>query len=176
MNRPGFCSRSSKILEGFRDAEMQQYTPEFKDQAVRFVFESIEPDESRKEACRRLASKVNVKEVTLYNWVKAASPVTSNSPGRGGQPDTINDLRAQISGLKKENRELVRANEILKAASAFSGRSSTANQRGDRVRCCFFATHFSIEPICRVLQVAGGTAVRACFGRPIWPARSLMRC
>ena len=117
--------------------KMQQYTPEFKDQAVRFVFESIEPDESRKEACRRLASKVNVKEVTLYNWVKAASPVTSNSPGRGGQPDTINDLRAQISGLKKENRELVRANEILKAASAFSGRSSTANQRGDRVRCRF---------------------------------------
>ncbi len=41
-----------------------QYTNEFKDQAVRFVFESIEPTESRKEACRRLASKVNVKEVT----------------------------------------------------------------------------------------------------------------
>lgn len=101
--------------------KMQQYTPEFKDQAVRFVFESIEANESRKEACRRLASKVNVKEVTLYNWVKAASPMTANSTARGGRPDTLNDLRAQISGLKKENRELARANDILKAASAFFG-------------------------------------------------------
>jgi transposase len=91
--------------------KMQQYTPEFKDQAVRFVFESIEPDESRKEACRRLAPNVNVKEVTLYNWVKAASPATSTGTSRGGQPDTLNDLRAQVSGLKKENRELARANE-----------------------------------------------------------------
>ena len=101
--------------------KMQQYTPEFKDQAVRFVFESIEPNESRKEACRRLAPKVNVKEVTLYNWVKAASPVTANNGARGGQPDTLNELRAQVSALKKENRELARANDILKAASAFFG-------------------------------------------------------
>ena len=101
--------------------KIQQYTPEFKDQAVRFVFESIEPDESRKEACRRLAPKVNVKEVTLYNWVKAASPVTAGGPVRAGQAGTVEELRAQVSGLRKENRELVRANEILKAASAFFG-------------------------------------------------------
>ena len=44
--------------------KMQQYTVEFKDQAVRFVFEPIEAYESRKEACRRLAPKVNVKEVS----------------------------------------------------------------------------------------------------------------
>ena len=36
------------------------YTREFREQAVRFVFESIEPSESRKEACRRLAVKLNV--------------------------------------------------------------------------------------------------------------------
>ena len=49
--------------------KMQQYTVEFKDQAVRFVFDEIGPNESRKEACRGLAPKVNVKEVTPYNWV-----------------------------------------------------------------------------------------------------------
>ena len=65
--------------------KMQQYTSEFKDQAVRFVFESIEANESRKEACRRLAPKVNVKEVTLYNWVKAASATVGGSGG--GRPD-----------------------------------------------------------------------------------------
>ena len=36
--------------------KMQQYTVEFKDQSVRFVFESIEPNESR-EACRRLGRR-----------------------------------------------------------------------------------------------------------------------
>ena len=45
--------------------KMQRYTVRFKDQAARFVFESIEPNESRKEACRRLAPKVNVKEVSM---------------------------------------------------------------------------------------------------------------
>ena len=49
--------------------KMQQYTVEFKDQAVRFVFDEMGPNESRKEPCRGLAPKVNVKEVTLYNWV-----------------------------------------------------------------------------------------------------------
>lgn len=56
---------------------MQQYTSEFKDQPVRFVFEANESNESRKGACSRLVPKVNVKEVTLWNWVKAASPVAA---------------------------------------------------------------------------------------------------
>ena len=43
----------------------KEYTPEFKDQAVRFVLEEIEPDESRKHACERLAPKLSVKAVTL---------------------------------------------------------------------------------------------------------------
>ena len=38
---------------------MLQYTDEFKDQAVRFVFDSIEATESRKQACERLAPKVS---------------------------------------------------------------------------------------------------------------------
>ena len=48
----------------------KEYTPEFKDQAVRFVME-IGPDESRRQACERLAPKLSVKAVTLYNWVNA---------------------------------------------------------------------------------------------------------
>ena len=40
----------------------KEYTPEFKDQAVRFVLEEIE---SRRHACERLASKLSVKAVTL---------------------------------------------------------------------------------------------------------------
>jgi len=36
-------------------------------------------------------------------------------------PGSVEDLRAQLAAVRKENRELVRANEILKAASAFFG-------------------------------------------------------
>ncbi len=98
-----------------------EYTTEFKEQAVRFVFESIEPTESRKQACERVAVKVNVKPVTLYNWVKAATPASAKGPGRPVQPGSVEELRAQVAGLRKENRELTRANSILKAAAGFFG-------------------------------------------------------
>lgn len=98
-----------------------EYTKEFKEQAVRFVFESIEPDESRKQACGRLAAKLNVKPVTLYNWVKAATPVSAKGPGRAVQPGSVEELRAQVAALRKENRELARANGILQAAAGFFG-------------------------------------------------------
>ncbi len=75
-----------------------QYTKEFKDQAVRFVFESIEPTESRKEECQLVISKVNVKEVTLYNWVKAVTPVADKGSPGSTQPGSIDDLRGQVIG------------------------------------------------------------------------------
>jgi len=62
-----------------------------------------------------------VKPVTLYNWVKAAAPAAPGGPARAGSQGTVDELRAQVTALRKENRELVRANDILKAASAFFG-------------------------------------------------------
>lgn len=97
---------------------IMQYTKEFRAQAVRFVFDSIEPDESRKEVCERLGSSLSVKPVTLYNWVKSSTPT---SAGRVVETSTVEELRAQVNALKKDNRELSRANEILKAASTFFG-------------------------------------------------------
>ena len=96
---------------------MLQYTPEFKEQCVRLVFAEIGPEESRKAACERLGPRVNVKPVTLYNWVKAAAPATV-PPRLAGSTD---ELRAQLAAVKKENRELARANEILRAAASFFG-------------------------------------------------------
>jgi transposase-like protein len=62
-----------------------------------------------------------VNEVPLSNWVKAASPVTAGGTARAGQAGTVEDLCAQVSALRKENRELARANDVLKSASAFFG-------------------------------------------------------
>ena len=52
----------------------KEYASEFKNQAVRFVLEEIEPDESRKHACERLAPKLLVKATTLYRWSKQSAP------------------------------------------------------------------------------------------------------
>jgi transposase len=45
-------------------------------------------------------------------------------PLRGSRPGLTSDERQQLKGLEREVRELRRANEILKAASAFFARSS----------------------------------------------------
>jgi transposase len=104
----------------------KDFTPEFKDQAVRFVLEEIEPDESRKHACDRLAPKLSVKSVTLYNWVKQSAP---DKTRHAASPGSVEELRAQITTLRKENRGLARANAILSDAATFSGRRSTAKRR-----------------------------------------------
>lgn len=96
----------------------KDYTPEFKDQAVRFVFEEIAADESRLAACTRLGPRLNVKPQTLYNWVKQSAPAR---PRPAASPGSVEELRAQLVALRKENRELVRANTILRDAAVFFG-------------------------------------------------------
>lgn len=62
----------------------EEYTAEFNEQAVRFVLEEIEPDESHEHACDRFASKLSVKAVTRDSWVKqsaSAKPRPAASPG-----------------------------------------------------------------------------------------------
>jgi transposase len=104
----------------------KEYTPEFKDQAVRFVLEEIGPDESRKQACERLAPKLSVKAVTLYNWVKQSAPAKTRPPV---PPGSVEELRAQNAALRKENRELARANAILSDAAAFFGAALDRQKR-----------------------------------------------
>jgi transposase len=96
----------------------KEYTVEFKEQAVRFVFEEIGVDESRSAAVERLAPKLNVRPATLMNWVKAAAPARPRPPVAAG---SVEELRAQVAALKKENRELARANAILQDAASFFG-------------------------------------------------------
>jgi transposase len=96
----------------------KEYTVEFKEQAVRFVFEEIGADESRSAAVARLGPKLNVRPATLMNWVKAAAPPPARRTAPAG---SVEELRAQNAALRKENRELARANEILQAAASFFG-------------------------------------------------------
>jgi transposase len=96
----------------------KEYTAEFKEQAVRFVFEEIEPDETRSHAVERLAPRLSMSPATLMNWVKAAGP---SRPRATPSPGSVEELRAQVAALRKENRELTRANQILQDAAVFFG-------------------------------------------------------
>ena len=104
----------------------KDYTPEFKDQAVRFVLEESEPDESRKHACERLAPKLSMKAVTLYNWVKQSAPTKARP---AAPPGSVEELRSLNAALRKENRELARANAILSDAAAFFGAALDRQKR-----------------------------------------------
>ena len=104
----------------------KEYTPEFKDQAVRFVPEEIGPDESRKQACERLAPTLSMKAVTLYNWLKQSAPTKARP---AASPGSVEELRSLNAALRKENRELARANAILSDAAAFFGAALDRQKR-----------------------------------------------
>jgi transposase len=63
----------------------------------------------------RVARQLGIGTESLRNWVRQAEI-------DGGQrPGTSTEDRARIAALEKENRELRRANEILKSAAVFFG-------------------------------------------------------
>ncbi len=70
---------------------------------------------SQWKAIESIAEKLDVDRETLRVWVRRAEVDAGRWPG------LTTDERARIKELERENRELRRANEILKAASAFFG-------------------------------------------------------
>jgi transposase len=67
----------------------------------------------RSGAIAGVAAKLGINRETLRNWVRQAEVDTGQRPG------TTSGDAQRIAELERENRELRRANEILKAASAF---------------------------------------------------------
>jgi transposase len=62
---------------------------------------------------RSIAAKVDCSPKTLRLWVRR----TEGDSGRRG--DLTSDEQVRIKALERENRELRRANEILRKASAY---------------------------------------------------------
>ncbi|SFO57988.1 transposase [Geodermatophilus obscurus] len=91
----------------------KKYPDELRERAVRMVFEVREETGQRKGALVRVAQQLGINPETLRNWVNQAE-IDS-----GVRPGTSTDDRQRIAELERENRELRRANEILKSASAF---------------------------------------------------------
>ena len=95
-------------------ARPSRYTPELRERAVRMVMESRADYPHESAAIKSVASKLGITSPeSLRKWLRQAE---IDGGFRAGK--TSEEI-AEIKKLKKEVAELRRANEILKAASAF---------------------------------------------------------
>jgi transposase len=90
-----------------------RYPQELRERAVRLVLEHQDEYPSQWAAICSIAAKFGISQETLRNWVRRAEV------DEGSRPGLTSDERQRLRQLEQENRELRRANEILKSASAF---------------------------------------------------------
>lgn len=130
LNRPGFGSASFG-----RRSHTRQFPPEFRQRALRMLEEALPDHETEYAGITRVSSNLGVATETLRKW-KRRSEIDS-----GTRLGVTSDELAEVKRHKRENAELRRANEILKSASAFSRRNSTAPRRLVNV----FRDRFGVE-------------------------------
>jgi transposase len=92
------------------------YPAEVRERATRMVFEHRHEHDSQWAAITSIAAKFGMTAETLRSWVRQAEIDDGRRPGMSSAE------AERIKELERENRELRRANEILKAASAFFAR------------------------------------------------------
>jgi transposase len=96
-------------------ATSKRYPPELKERAVRMVGELRLTDPADQGVISRVARQLGVGTESLRQWVKQAEVDAGHQPGlRTAEHDELKELR-------KENKELRRANDILQAAASFFG-------------------------------------------------------
>ena len=90
-----------------------KFSPEVRERAVRLVQEHRDEYRSVWAAVESIAPKIGCTPTTLLDWIKRSEV------NNGTRPGVTTEERERLKALEKENRELRRANEILKSASAF---------------------------------------------------------
>lgn len=94
-------------------AVQRRYPEELRQRAVRLVLDARDDAGGRRGVCTRVGQQLGVLPDTLRGWVQRAEI------NEGARPGTTTDEHVRLVALERENRELRRANAILKAASAF---------------------------------------------------------
>ena len=92
-----------------------KYPDGLRERAVRMVLEHGGEYGSQWEAICSVAEKLGPKAETVRLWVRQAER------DQGRRPGATSDELAELKRLKRENAELRRANDILKAAAHFFG-------------------------------------------------------
>jgi len=94
-------------------ANRGRYSQEFRERAVRMVIEHQGNYGSEWEAICSIAEKIGCSSESLRKWLRQTEV---DSGRRGG---LTSDEQARVKDLEREVRELRRANEILRKASAY---------------------------------------------------------
>ena len=94
-------------------AAQRKYPQELRERATRMVLEARRDLETARGAIKRIADQLGVHPEALRTWVRRAEI------DEGARTGTISGDARRIAELERENRELCRANEILRTASAF---------------------------------------------------------
>ena len=88
----------------------KRYSPEVRERAVRMVLEHEEEYSSQWAAIESISEKIGCRSETLRRWVRQGE-------------------RERIKQLERENRELKRANEILRKASGYFAQAELDRRR-----------------------------------------------
>jgi len=91
----------------------RKYSVELKERGTRLALEARRDPASKVGAIKRIADQLGIHPEALRGWVRQAEVDAGQAPG-------VTTAEAErIAQLEREVRELRRANEILKTASAF---------------------------------------------------------
>ena len=91
------------------------YPAEVRERAVRMVLDHQHEYPTQWKAIESVSAKLGINHETLRQWVRRAEV------DAGARPGVTTAERERIKQLERENKELRRANEILKAAATFFG-------------------------------------------------------
>ncbi|WP_439650596.1 IS3 family transposase [Pollutimonas subterranea] len=129
--------------------KQNKFSPEVRERAVRMVQEHRGEYPSLWATIESIAPKIGCVPQTLNEWVRKHEVDTGTRDG------VTSAERERVKELERENRELRKANEILKLASAFFGPGG-ARPPIEVIRQ-FIDKHreaYGVEPLCKVLQIA----------------------
>ena len=106
-----------------QQAGRTRYPLELKERAVRMVHDLQRADPNDKNVISRVARQLGVGNESLRNWVKR------DEIEAGLRPGMTEADRTELLALRKEARELRRANDILQAAASFFGAELDRRQK-----------------------------------------------
>ena len=88
----------------------RKYSDELRERAIRLALEGERP-------IKHVADDLGIHPESLRTWVRQAE---ADAAGPGGSPARLtSDERERLKDLERENRQLRKANQILKDASVF---------------------------------------------------------
>ena len=125
-----------------------KFSPEVRERAVRMVLEHRGEYPSLWAAIESIAPKIGCVPQTLQEWVRKHEVDT------GVRDGVTSAERERVKELEREVKELRKANEILKLASAFFAQAELDRRFKSEGFIDQHRDAYGVEPICKVLQIA----------------------